>query len=119
MVDNRRIGERIAVGATSVTWERVCGRQDGPSREADFALVMDLSVTGLGLFGPSDPQGRVEDLYTVGFNHARAVVEIRRVSLTDKKDVCYYGVEFVALERPFELEVHKVIGRWRDDHPTG
>ena len=112
MVDDRRIGERVAVGAMQLTWEPVVNDDTGAtSGESQQALLMDVSVTGAGLFAPSDPIANVGDLFIICFNEARAVVEVRRFSRTDDTDLHYYGVQFVAMERSFEREVFAVIAR--------
>ena len=59
----------------------------------------------------------MDDFVVIGFNNARAVVTVRRVSGTDDPDLRYYGVEYVTLEREFERELYQVIGR-RPNHPT-
>lgn len=51
MVPNRRIGERVFVGATELTRKPVANT----GGETKYALLMDLSVTGAGLFGPTYP----------------------------------------------------------------
>ena len=119
MVLNRRIGERVFVGAMELTWEPVINSgADASPPEGQRALLMDVSVTGAGLFGPADPAVGVDDLVTIGFNNARAVVEIRRVNPTDDADLRHYGVEFVSLEQAFEREVYELIGRTRPSHPA-
>ena len=110
MVPNRRIGERVIVGAAEVTWWPMVNTDVRP-RGVPRALLMDLSVTGAGLFGPTYPTVHVDDLMIVGFNNARAVVSVRRVSPTDDVDLRYYGVEFVSMEPVFQREVYDVIGR--------
>ena len=115
MVLNRRIGERVFVGATELTWKPVVNTGAGGAQRA---LLMDVSVTGAGLFGPTYPWVREGDLVIVGFNNARAVVGVRRVSPTDDADLRYYRVEFVSPEPAFEREVYEVIGRGRTNHPT-
>ena len=81
MVSNRRIGVRVFVGATRLTWKPVvnAGADDGPQ----LGLLMDLSVTGAGLFAPTFPRVRVDDLVVIGVDDGRAVVDVRRVSPTD------------------------------------
>ena len=118
MISNRRIGERVVLGAMELTWERVVETDSttdasGPQR----GWLMDVSVTGAGLFGPTYPRIGVDDLAIVGFNNARAVVTVRRISQTDDPDLRYYGVEFVSMERAFESELYEVTGR-RPNHPT-
>jgi len=110
VIRNRRIGERVFVGATELTWKPAVATGGGARR----ALLMDLSVTGAGLFGPTDPWVRVNDLMVVGFNRGQAVVSVRRVSPTDEENLRYYRVEFVSMESAFEREVHEVIGRVRE-----
>ena len=77
---------------------------------------MNVSVTGAGVFGPTYPWVREDDLVIVGFNNTRAVVGVRRVSPTDDADLRYYRVEFVSMESAFEREVYEVIGRCRPNH---
>src|SRR5688500_465348 len=89
VVSNRRIGERVFVGATELTWKPVVNTGAGPGG-AQRALLMSLSVTGAGLFGPTYPWVRVNDMMIIGFNNARAVVDVRRVSPTDDADLRYY-----------------------------
>ena len=110
MVLNRRIGERVVVGPTQLMWKPVVATGGG----ARHALLMNLSVTGAGLFGPTYPYARVNDLLVVGFNRGRAVVNVRRVSPTDEANMRYYRVEFVSMESAFEREVYEVIGRVRE-----
>ena len=112
MADNRRIGERVAVAAMQLTWEPVVSDDtDVVSGDAQQALLMDVSVTGAGLFAPADPIATVGDLFIICFDEARAVVEVRRFSPTDDMQLHYYGVQFVAMERAFERGVFEVIGR--------
>src|SRR5947207_2851205 len=96
-----------------LTWEPAVDEGTDPSpAHARSALLMDVSVTGAGVFAPAGPDGgRVGDMFVLGFNNARAVVEVRRVSHTDDAQLRYFGLEFVALERGFEREVYEVIGR--------
>jgi hypothetical protein len=108
---NRRIGERVGVGAMELTWARAVDNVDREADGAGHALLMDFSVTGAGLFAPADPQGAIGDVFIVSFNNARAIVEVRRVSTTDDPSLRYYGVEFVTMERDFEREAHEVIAR--------
>jgi hypothetical protein len=110
VVPNRRIGERVIVGAAEVTWWPMVNTDVRP-RSVPRALLMDLSVTGAGLFGPTYPTVHVDDMMIIGFNDARAVVSVRRVSPTDDVDLRYYGVEFVSMEPVFQREVYDVIGR--------
>jgi hypothetical protein len=100
-----------------LTWEPKVNAGAGPGG-AQRALMMDVSVTGAGLFGPANPTVDVDDLVTIGFNNARAVVEIRRVNPTDDADLRHYGVEFVSLEHAFQREVYDLIGRTRPNQPT-
>ena len=72
---------------------------------------MDVSVTGAGLFGPANPARGVDDRFVVGFDNAQAVVGVRRVQPVDDAELCYYGVEFVAMEDEFERTLHDAIGR--------
>ena len=111
MTYNRRIGERVGVGAMELTWAPAVDNADRDADGAGQALLMDISVTGAGLFAPADPEGAVGDVFIVSFNNARAVVEVRRVSTTDDPSLRYYGVEFVTMERDFEREAHEVIAR--------
>ena len=117
MVLNRRIGERVFVSATELTWKPVVSTGAGP-RGAQRALLMNVSETGAGLFAPTHPWVRVDDMMIVGFNNARAIVGVRRVSPTDDADLRYYRVEFVSMEPAFERELYDVIGRARANHPT-
>ena len=117
MVSNRRIGERVFVGATELTWKPVVNTGAGPVG-AQRALLMNLSVTGAGLFGPTYPWVRVNDMMIIGFNNARAVVDVRRVSPTDDADLRYYRVEFISMDAAFEAEVYEVLGRGRTSDPT-
>ena len=116
MVSNRRIGVRVFVGATRLTWKPVVnvGADDGPQ----LGLLMDLSVTGAGLFAPTFPRVRVDDLVVIGVDDGRAVVDVRRVSPTDTADLRYYRVEFVSVEPAFERAVYDVIGRGRPNEST-
>lgn len=113
MAPNRRIGERVFVGLSQLTWSPV------PSRDAGtrYVFLMDLSVTGAGVFGPTHPEVRIGDRVVVGFNDSRAVVSVRCVSRTDVSELCYYRVEFVLMEPGFERDVFEVIGRARERRP--
>src|SRR5438552_18120135 len=112
MALNRRIIERVAVDATEITWAPVEERGAVASpAAAQRALLMDLSVTGAGLVGPAEPGVGVGDWVIVGFNNARAVVDVRRVIPTDDAGQRFYWVEFVSKEPAFECEVHELIGR--------
>jgi len=113
MVPNLRNSERVAVDATEITWAPVeeRGAVATSSAGAQRALLMDLSVTGAGLVGPAEPAVGVGDWVIIGFNNARAVVDVRRVIPTDDAGQRFYWVEFVSKEPAFECEVHELIGR--------
>ena len=118
VVSNRRIGERVFLGAMALTWEPAIDTgAAGSAGGALRALLMNVSVTGAGLFGPTYPWIGVDDVVIVGFDGARAVVSVRRATRTDDPDLRYYGVEFVSLERAFETAVYQVIGRCRGSDP--
>ena len=86
MVYNRRIGERVLIGATRITWEPE-SHDDGT--ESGSGLLMDVSVTGAGLFGPADPALGRDDQLIVGFNNAYALVRVRRVRPVDDSQLCW------------------------------
>ena len=109
MVNDRRIGERVLIGATRITWELALDDDDGT--ESRSGLLMDVSLTGAGLFGPADPALRRDDQLIVGFNNAYALVQVRRVRPVDDAELCYYGVEFVAMGDEFERTLYEAIER--------
>jgi hypothetical protein len=109
MGPNRRVGERIWVAASRVTWAPIV---DG-GNPTQTALLMELSVTGAALFGPTYPWLCTDDMVTVGFNNSCAVVTIRAIAQTDVEEVSYYRVEFISMEREFQRDVFEVIGRVR------
>lgn len=113
MVPNRRLGDRILVGAMPLTWAPADGEIPTLRVPVQRALLMELSVTGAGLFGPSDPWVGVEDLAIVGFDDGRALARVRRVSRTNDKSLNYFGVEFVSMDDWFQRDVYEVIGRGR------
>jgi hypothetical protein len=113
MAANRRIGERILIAASRVTWAPIA---DCSNRLQD-ALIMELSVTGAALLAPSYPWMCVDDLVTVEFNNSSAVVTIRTIDQTDVEEISYYGVEFVSMERGFQRDVYEVIGRVQQRRP--
>lgn len=113
MVYNRRIGERVLLGATQITWEPASDQGSVASNDPRWALLMDISVTGAGLFGPADPVRDIDDRLILGFNNARAVIEVRRLRPVDDAELCYYGVEFVRMDDEFERTLHDAIGRGR------
>jgi hypothetical protein len=110
MAYDRRTGRRIAVRATELAWEpMVNGEAASDPGGAQRALMMNVSVTGAGLFGPAEPDRGVGDLFVAGLDNARAIVAVRRVNPTDHAELCYYGVEFVARGRAFERAVYEMI----------
>ena len=114
MVLSWLISERVAVDAMEITWEPLEERGVARPAGAQHAWLMDVSLTGMGLFGPAEPGVRVGDWVIVGFNNARAVVDVRRVITGDDADHRFYWVEFVSVERAFEREVHELIERSKD-----
>jgi hypothetical protein len=111
MVYNRRVGERVLIGATQITWEPAPDDRDDAETESRSGLLMDVSVTGAGLFGPADPAHGIDDQLIVGFNNAYALVQVRRVRPVDDAELRYYGVEFVAMGAEFERTLHDAIER--------
>ena len=100
--------ERVFVAATELMWSPL-----GDTGEIPRALLMVLSVTGAGLFAPTYPFVRVNDVMIVGLNGARAVVCVRRAHRTDDENLRYFSVEFVSMEPAFQRQVFDVIGRGR------
>jgi hypothetical protein len=85
MAPNRRIGERVFVGLSRLTWSPFEQRHMG----VRSVYLMDLSVTGAGIYGPTDPNVAVDDRVVLGFNDSRAVVCVRGISPTDIRELSY------------------------------
>ena len=111
MVYNRRIGERVLLGATKVVWQTASEDLTDAWTESGWGLLMDVSVTGAGLFAPANSSQGLSDRFILGFDNAQAAVEVRRVQPVDDVKLCYYGVEFIAMDDEFERTLHDAIER--------
>ena len=116
---DRRIGERIVIEPIEVAWLLVEEQPQGrlrrkkPGVTSHPGRVVDVSVTGAAIDGPSHPDLRRGAKATVAFGHGRSQVWIRRKVPTERPDVVRYGVEYEYLDDDLRDAIFAAVGRGR------
>lgn len=109
----RRIGRRVDIEPLDVSWVDPPSGPGAAPRRVWPARVVNVSVTGAAIEGPSALPWAVGDKAVVRFQGSDSAVTVNWTAPTETPGVSTYGVEFAILHAALKQEVYRACGRGR------
>lgn len=108
----QRIGHRLHVDGTTITWRVQRPGRFGRMKPFDREAVIDnISVTGAGILLLTDPRDQIGEVVDVRIGEAWGRLIVRRYAPTGDPAVSFWGVEFIRPEGDFHATIAEIIRR--------